>query len=152
MSADSGEQQHAGPDVESKTNYKTTLGKPPLTKIFTAQIVLLVLASAGLLLVDRIIAWSALLGGLIAIAPNIYFARWAFRFSGARAAQQVAHSFYIGEAGKFVITVCLFALVFATITPLSVVSIFVTYLVMVIVNWFFAAHLSKYRGGHKVKS
>jgi ATP synthase protein I len=75
------------------------------------------------------------MGGLISIVPNIYFARWAFRFSGARAARQITQSFYRGEAGKFVLTVVLFAMLFATVKPLNVVAIFLVYMFMMVLNW-----------------
>jgi ATP synthase protein I len=149
MSADSGEQQGAEPKVKSKTTLTSTLGKPPLAKVFIAQCVLLALLATASLLVDRVTAYSVLLGGLIAVGPQMYFARWAFRFSGARAARQVAHAFYVGEAGKFVLTVVLFALIFAAIKPLNAVAIFLAYLLMAITNWFLAAYLSKYRGSKK---
>ena len=150
MSADSGDQQHAEPDVDRETNNKTTLGKPPLAKVFVTQIILLVIVATASLLVDSTTAYSVLLGGLIAIGPQIYFARWAFRFSGARAARQVAHAFYVGEAGKFVLTVVLFALVFAVIKPLNAVALFLAYLLMAISNWFVASYLSKYRGSKRI--
>ena len=111
------------------------LAKPPLKRIFTAQIIVLLFGSVALILVDIITAYSAFIGGLIAIVPNAYFARWAFRFSGAQASADVARSFYRGEAGKFLLTTILFASVFALIKPLNVVVIFLIYIVMMALNW-----------------
>lgn len=104
-------------------------------RVFVIQLIGLVALSTGLLAVNLMQAYSVLLGGLISIAPNAYFARWAFRYSGARAASDVARSFYRGEAGKFVLTVVMFAGVFILVKPLSVELIFGVYILMTIVNW-----------------
>lgn len=60
-------------------------------------------------------ALSAGMGAGIALAGSLYFALQAFRHAGATQAPQIVRSFYKGEAGKFVITVLLFAAVFATV-------------------------------------
>ncbi len=114
------------------------LAKPPLKRLLAAQIVVLLLGSAALLLIDTTAVYSALLGGLIAVGPNAYFARWAFRFSGARAASDVARSFYRGEAGKFLLTTLLFAGVFALVKPINAVVIFLAYIFMMALNWVLA--------------
>ncbi|MEE8059183.1 MAG: ATP synthase subunit I [Pseudomonadales bacterium] len=120
------------------------LAKPPLLPIFSAQIIVLLLGSFGLLLIDWVMAYSAFLGGLIAIAPNAYFACRAFQYSGAQAAGDVARSFYRGEAGKFLLTTIMFAGVFALIKPLEVVVIFLTYSVMMAFNWILALRFIKH--------
>ncbi|CAH8211970.1 F0F1 ATP synthase subunit I [Vibrio aestuarianus] len=51
---------------------------------------------------------SALIGGGIFVIANAVFALCAFMFSGARAAKQIAASFYTGEVLKILITVALF--------------------------------------------
>ena len=60
-------------------------------------------------------ALSAGMGAGIALAGSLYFALQAFRHAGATQASQIVRSFYKGEAGKFVITALLFAVVFATV-------------------------------------
>lgn len=119
------------------------LAKPPLMMIFGLQIIVWLVVAAGLLLVDWLTAYSALLGGFIALVPNAYFARWAFRYSGAQAAVAVAQSFYRGEAGKFVLTAVLFASVFALVKPLNAGSLFLMYMFMVALNWILALSLLK---------
>lgn len=57
-------------------------------------------------------ALAALSGGWIAVLANLYFAIQAFRFSGARASQEMVRAFYRGEAGKFVIVMLLFIAAF----------------------------------------
>ena len=77
----------------------------PVFPVLMAQLIVLLLAAAvcwqwrG-----NVAGYSALSGGLIAWLPNLYFAHKAFRFSGARAAQEIVRSFYAGEAGKLILT------------------------------------------------
>lgn len=111
------------------------IAKPPFKRIFTGQCTVLVCMSAGLLLVDVVIAYSTLLGGLISVAPNVYFASLGFRYSGARAANDVAKSLYRGEVGKFVLTALLFACVFVLVKPLSAAALFATFIFMMVLNW-----------------
>ncbi|MFT5032838.1 MAG: ATP synthase protein I [Bermanella sp.] len=118
---------------------------PPLFKIYGLQVLLLFVLAAGLLLIDLLTAKSALIGGLISVLPNAYFARLAFRHRGARAAAAVAQSFYRGEAGKFVMTAILFALVFSTVQPLRAEVLLIAFVAMTLINTFFAWQLSNQR-------
>jgi ATP synthase protein I len=132
--------------MQSNQNAATgaQLRKPPLLRVFVAQLVLLlVIATALLLAVDTTAALSALVGGVISIGPNAYFARWAFRFSGAKAAGDVARSFYRGEAGKFLLTAVMFASAFALIKPLNPAVLFLTYIFIMALNWILALRLIK---------
>jgi ATP synthase protein I len=97
--------------------------------------------SAALLLLNTELAYSALLGGLIAVIPNIYFASLAFRFSGARAASNVTRSVYRGELRKFVLTAVLFASVFALVKPLSAGTLFAVFILMMALNWILSLRL-----------
>lgn len=122
-----------------------SITRPPLLKIYGLQALILVLVATSLLLVDLVTAKSALIGGLISVLPNAYFARLAFRHRGARAASAVAQSFYRGEAGKFVMTAVLFALVFSSVKPLQVEAVFLAFVVMTLTNTVFAWQLSNQR-------
>ena len=57
-------------------------------------------------------ALSAIIGGVVCVLPNAFFARQLFRYSGARAARQIVNGFYKGEAYKLMLSVSMFALVF----------------------------------------
>lgn len=57
-------------------------------------------------------------GCAIAMAGSLYFALQAFRYAGAQQAPLIVQSFFKGETGKFVITVLLFAAVFAWVKHL----------------------------------
>lgn len=121
------------------------IAKPDLLPVFAVQLAVVLLVSATLFFVDITLTYSVLLGGLTCVLPNIYFARWAFRYSGAQAASEVARSFYRGEAGKFVLTVCLFAGVFNAVKPLAIEAFFLMYVFMMVLNWMLALRLSKRR-------
>lgn len=134
----------AGLAVTQKTAAGAQLVKPPLRTIYLIQcVVVLLLALVLGVVIDVIAAYSMLIGGFISIGPNSYFARWAFRFSGAQAAASVARSFYIGEAGKFIFTALLFAMAFILIEPINAVVIFLGYIFTTALNWLLALRLLK---------
>lgn len=78
--------------------------------------------------------WSAILGGMVSVVPNAYFAYRFFQYHGANAANQIVKSFYRGEASKLLMTMVLFTLVFTTlsITPLP---FFLAYISAQLVFW-----------------
>ena len=80
------------------------------------------------------LAWSLAAGGLIAIVPQAYFAHLAFRWRGAKSARAVARSSYAGEIGKFLLSVAGFAVVFATVRPISGLAVFAGYLAMLAIQ------------------
>jgi ATP synthase protein I len=98
----------------------SNLKTPPVYKVIIAQLAVTVfIAVLSLLISGIVLAYSALLGGLISAVPNSYFALHAFRYQGARNAQKVVKGFIRGELGKIIITVMLFALSFTLITSLN---------------------------------
>ncbi len=98
----------------------SNLKTPPVYKVIIAQLaVTIFIAVISLLISGTVLAYSALLGGLISTLPNGYFALHAFRYQGARNAQNVVKGFIRGELGKIIITVVLFALSFTLITSLN---------------------------------
>jgi len=119
------------------------LARPPLEKLYGAQLLILLVVVMGLLWIDKTTAYSALLGGLISVGPSYFFARQVFRFRGARLAPQIAQAFYVGETGKFLLTAVAFALVFATVRPLKAAVLLVAYLGMTLCHWVAAASIGK---------
>lgn len=90
-------------------------------------------------LVTALVAWgwqgpqagySALLGGMIALLPNVYFTYKAFRYFGARSVKAIVQSFWSGAMGKLILTAALFALVFAGVEQVSVPALFVGYVLV----------------------
>jgi ATP synthase protein I len=78
---------------------------------------------------------TAILGGLVSIVPNAYFARTLFRYHGAQAAKKIVNSFYKGEALKLFLSIALFALVFKFFNVVPLVF-FGVYIVVQMVFWF----------------
>lgn len=101
------------------------------------QSVLAVVLTALALLKSIGAAIAVGLGAGIAIVGSLYFALQAFRHAGAREASQIVRSFYKGEAGKFVITVLLFAAVFAWVRPLQVGWLITGFILEQLVVWGF---------------
>ena len=99
-----------GRSRESKSP-DTVIGRPPIAKVTLMQVAILALASSGMYFVDPVLSYSLLLGGLVAVVPQAYFAVKVFRYSGARSARQIARSSYVGEVGKFALSVVGFGLI-----------------------------------------
>jgi ATP synthase protein I len=118
--------------------------RPRVHRITLAQMALLVLLCLCSLALDEVFAYSMLSGGLIAIVPQAYFATLAFRRRGARSAKAIARSGYVGEAGKFLLSVAGFALVFAVVRPIDGPAVFVGYLAMLLIqitgSWLLLRH------------
>ena len=110
------------------------IARPPVHRITLAQLATLTLLCLPLLAYDQVVAWSLAAGGLIAIIPQAYFARLAFRRRGAKSARAVARSSYAGEIGKFMLSVAGFAVVFATVRPISGLAVFAGYLAMLAIQ------------------
>jgi len=72
---------------------------------------------------------SALLGGLIAWLPALYFSLRTLRFSAKNEgeARQIVRSFYRAEAGKLILAAALFALVFAKVKPINAAVLFAVF-------------------------
>ncbi|MFQ5659771.1 MAG: ATP synthase subunit I [Gammaproteobacteria bacterium] len=84
--------------------------------------------------VDIVAAYSAILGGLAFVAPNVLFARYAFRHSAIASANLAVAWFYIGEAIKIITTILIFAVCFVWVNPINVMVLFASFIGMVVVN------------------
>ena len=82
------------------------------------------------------VAYSVMLGGLIQIVPQAWFARQAFRFAGARRVQSIVSAMYWGETGKVVLSAVLFTATFLLVSPLNVGALFSSFVLMILVQWF----------------
>ena len=110
------------------------IARPPVHRITLAQLALLVPLCLFLLATDKVVAYSVFAGGLIAIVPQAYFAVLAFRWHGARSATAIARSSYVGQAGKFLLSIAGFAVVFAALRPLDGPAVFAGYMVMLAIQ------------------
>ncbi len=111
------------------------IASPPIGKLYAVLTVALLALCAALLMVDFATAYSALFGGLIAIAPNMFFARQAFRFRGAQVTRHIAQAFYLGETGKFVLTAAAFAAVFTLVEPLNAWMLWAVFVATTLGHW-----------------
>jgi ATP synthase protein I len=108
--------------------------RPPVHRITLAQLAVLLLLCLILLASDRVCAYSVLSGGLIAVLPQAYFAALAFRWRGAKSARAIARSSYIGQVGKFSLSVAGFAAVFVLLRPIDAPAVFAGYLLMLVIQ------------------
>jgi ATP synthase protein I len=110
------------------------ISKPPVHKVIAIQCVAALVVVGVLLFSNSLTTPSVVAGFLIAIIPYSYFALRVFRYRGAKAAMQVAQSFYRAEAGKFVTSAIGFALAFALIRPIAPAALFAAYGLMIVIQ------------------
>jgi len=109
----------------------TPLHRLPIFHVIRVQALMtLVVALACGGLWGSVAGYSGLLGGLIALLANVFFAYKAFRYFGARSSKAIVQSFWSGEMGKQILTAALFALVFVGVKPLQPVALFAGYLLV----------------------
>lgn len=131
--------QGAGSQHDSRSKKLAHLQGPPIFRVVIVQLLVSLGLFPVLQFVGMTVAKSALLGGLCCAIPNAYFVRQAFRYRGARAAKQIAQSFYKGEAGKLLLTLIAFTLAFTLadpLDPLDPLALFGGYILVQAVNWF----------------
>ncbi|SFC49208.1 ATP synthase subunit I [Pseudoalteromonas denitrificans] len=78
---------------------------------------------------------SAVAGGFVCVIANLVFAVYAFRYSGARQANQVYVSFKRGSGLKFLLTIFLFALIFKSVQVVPL-AFFACYILIMFMQWF----------------
>ncbi len=97
--------------------------------------VTVLIALIALLVGDSLAAYSAVVGGMVCVLPNAYFAYKLFKYGGSHAARQIVNGFYKGEAMKLMISVALFALVFKFL-KINPLVFFSAYIAAQMVFWF----------------
>ena len=78
---------------------------------------------------------SALIGGAIALIPQVVFSLLTFKFRGARRINDTVQLLMIGATLKFGLTVVLFALVFIGVQPSNPISLLCAYIAVLSVHW-----------------
>lgn len=117
--------------------------KSLILKLWIIQCGLSAIAITGFWLVDKIIGYSIACGFFIFWVPNAYFALKVFRLNKLSNSEEYREhigswmlaDFYRGEVHKFVLTAVSFAAVFATVNPLNAPALFLTYIVLMFVQW-----------------
>lgn len=85
-------------------------------RLFLAQLSTILMFSISVLFIcGSYTSISIFLGGMMSVLPTAYFAKMAFKYNGAREAQQIVKSFYKGEAIKILLTISAFTLIFKTL-------------------------------------
>ena len=97
----------------------------PIFRIVAAQVIATLLASASCLAISRLAALSALLAGVVCIVPGILVLVMSLRPAptGTTGLGKVLK----GEAGKFLLSIAMFVLVFTLVKPLDAVVFFATF-------------------------
>jgi ATP synthase protein I len=98
--------------------------------LIKSQLILTIAISLVLFFLDVVMAYSALIGGLIATIASAWFAYKVFRVSPESAAQTMLASAYIGEIYKIILTGALFICAFVLIKPISAMALLITYFVI----------------------
>lgn len=117
-------------------NTVTTIPKPELLKATLCQLAVLLVLVVMISMTDKLMAVSALVGGLIQILPQAWFSWQAFKYAGASNVDKVVQSMYRGELGKVVMTATLFAILFTVDKQWNYLALFTTFLVMIPLQWF----------------
>lgn len=104
-------------------------------RLLTWQLILGVVVAAAAFAFSPMKGLSAGLGAGIAIAGNLYFYLRAFRYAGAASAQKIVQNFYRGEAGKFLITVLLLAVVFVRVKSVQAGWLMTGFILEQLVAW-----------------
>lgn len=100
----------------------------PIYRIVAAQFIATLLAAASCLAFNRVAVISALMAGMVCIIPGLYMLVVSLRpvtQTSTGLAQAVR-----GAAGKFALTVSMFALVFVFVRPLNAVVFFATFVLL----------------------
>ncbi len=110
---------------------KVAFHRQPMFRVIVFQAVVTGLIGLLFLLTQGwVAAYSAFLGGLTALLPNVYFTYKAFQYFGARSIAVIIQSFWAGEMGKLILTAVLFAVLFLGVKPLNVLAVFVGYILV----------------------
>ena len=88
----------------------------------------------------RLAGYSALVGGLIFLVPNTWFAYQVYKVEGARNMSRMVGNLFRAESIKLALTAVFFAAVFNLMEPVHVPALLFTFAVMVVMGaalrWF----------------
>ncbi len=112
----------------------TNKGRRAANQILKFQFLVTAISTILFMMLSFKAAYSAFIGGIICVMPNVVFVIYAYRFGGARAAKKIASSFYRGEALKIMLTALMFAVTFIYI-PISIGPLMTTFVLGLMVFW-----------------
>ncbi|MGD8339445.1 MAG: ATP synthase subunit I [Gammaproteobacteria bacterium] len=106
-----------------------TPGKQPILSILLAQALVGGLVASGLALwLGSTAGFSALMGGVAAVLPNAFLAALLLTPRAGSSARALLGAAWVGEIGKLMLTVLLFAVVFIAVRPISAPAVFAGYI------------------------
>ena len=106
-----------------------------VVKILSYQILIILIITAGFAVKgNEQQVLSAMLGGMAAFVPNLYFALRIHRSAGQEA-RKIVNSFYAGESGKLLLTGALFMMIFQ-VPNIQILPLLVSYIAALSVFWF----------------
>ena len=120
-----GQREAGRQGVDNTANHATPFGQ------FLWAEALVMLAVAGVALGHGVeAAYSALLGGMISLIPDYYFARRVFRRYTDRSPEQAAAIMLRAEVVKITLAVLMFVVIFAFIMALNVLALILGYVLV----------------------
>ena len=113
----------------------TTISTPPIQRVALCQLLILLPVCGIVSGFNVTLAGSIMVGGLIQIIPQAWYARQAFRYRGARQVNKIVRAMYWGESGKVILTAALFVTTFIVWKQLNFLAVFCAFTVMIPVGW-----------------
>ncbi|MDX2422107.1 MAG: ATP synthase subunit I [Amphritea sp.] len=104
-------------------------------RIFQIQMAVTLAIALAALLHSVVAAYSALIGGILYLLPNAFFA-WRVLGRQTNTPRGVLADMYIGEIWKMVISIFCFAAVFILVQPVSPFPLFLTFILLQVLNWY----------------
>lgn len=115
--------------------YPAKINQKKALKLIGVQTCILLLMAVIIFLGwDITYAFSAVVGGSIALIPSLIFIYYAFRFCGAQSIKMVTQSFYRGQSLKLLTTFALFSIAFKWMNVL-VEPLLLTFILMLFTHW-----------------
>ena len=108
--------------------------RPPIYHLPLIQLAIMLPLVGAAWFYNAAVSYSLLLGGLLHLIPNMYFAALAFRYRGTRSIRQNIGTLAKGEAIKFLMTAVGFALVFVFVDSINVLAVFCAFILMIVVH------------------
>lgn len=118
-------------------------GQRAFFRIYLLQCGLAVLLAALFLLSGWPSAYSALLGGVIYLLPNVVFTWQVFSGPQTGTAGQVVARLYRSEIGKMLMVALLFSATFILVHPLSPFPLFLTFIILQVSGWVLQMKMNK---------
>lgn len=117
--------------------------RPPLHKVVSIQLLLLLPVVAGLAWQDAGLGVAVLLGGLTGALPQAWFAWYAFRATAT--SRRVTERLMMGEATKIGLVALMCAAAFRFVPGLQAVFFFIALMAITVLGWWVTARVIKAR-------